>query len=35
MLWSVYSDCVDIQVLIELNSGAMVRVIVIVLIYRF
>ena len=30
-----YSDRVDTHVLTELNSGAMVRVIVIVLIYRF
>jgi hypothetical protein len=30
-----YSGRVDIHVLIELNSGAMVSVIVIVLIYRF
>ena len=30
-----YSDRVDIQVLTELNSGAIVRVIVIVLIYTF
>jgi hypothetical protein len=30
-----YSDPVDIHVLTELSSGAMVRVIVIVLIYRF
>jgi hypothetical protein len=30
-----YSDSVDIQVLTELNSGAIVRVIVIVLIYTF
>jgi hypothetical protein len=30
-----YSDRVDIHVLTELNSVAMVRVIVIVLIYRF
>jgi hypothetical protein len=29
-----YSDRVDIHVLTELNSGAMVRVIVIVLIHR-
>ena len=35
MLWSSYSDRVDIQVLTELNSGAIVRFIVIVLIYRF
>ena len=30
-----YSDRVDIQVLTELNSGAIVRVIVILLIYTF
>ena len=30
-----YSDPVDIHVLTELNSAAIVRVIVIVLIYRF
>ena len=30
-----YSDRVDIQVLNEMNSGAIVRVIVIVLIYTF
>ena len=30
-----YSDRVDIQVLTELNSDTIVRVIVIVLIYRF
>ena len=30
-----YSDRVDIRVLTELNAGTIVRVIVIVLIYRF
>jgi hypothetical protein len=30
-----YSDPVDIHILIELNSGAIVRVMVIVLIYMF
>jgi hypothetical protein len=30
-----YSDCVDIHVLIELNSGAIVSVIVIMLICKF
>jgi hypothetical protein len=30
-----YSDCIDIQVLTELNSGAIARGIVIVLIYMF
>ena len=35
MLSQSYSDRVHIHVLTELNSGAIVRVIVVVLIYRF